>query len=126
MYNTNNFKEWSKSHNSPSRLVSLMENPFKQFSASKISSAVKPMTVVEYRDMLGKLHRIPVRNRTQMREAQAYLSIFKAEERTMKQILAEYPIKWGRIEKRFLPELRREFKSKWNVSSKFVDKIAGY
>lgn len=126
MYKTSEFQTWSKSQNSPSRLAQLMENPFRQFSASKMSSAVKPMTVVEYKDMTGKIHRIPVRNKTQMREAQMYLSIFKAEERTMKQILSEYPVKWGRIEKRFLPELRREFKSYWNVSSKFVDKLAGY
>lgn len=126
MYKTSEFKSWSKTQNSPSRLVSLMENPFRNFSASKISNAVKPMTVVEYRDMTGKLHRIPVRNKTQMREAQMYLSIFKEEERTMKQLLSEYPIKMGRIEKKFLPELRRDFKRIWNVSSKFVDKIAGY
>ena len=66
------------------------------------------------------------RNRKQMREAQLFLSIFKAEERTMKEILNEYPIEMGRIPKRFLAELKRDFKSKWDVSSQFVEKIAGY
>ena len=125
MYNTKEFNGNYKNHNQ-SRLAQLMENPFRQFSASKIGIGKQTQCVVEYTDMLGKLHRFVVKNRKQMREAQMYLSIFKSEERTMKAILSEYPIEMGRIPKRFLSELKREFKSKWDVSSAFVEKLAGY
>ena len=125
MYNTKEFNTNYSKHN-VSRLAQLMENPFRQFSASKIGIGKQTQCVVEYTDMLGKTHRMVARNRKQMREAQLFLSIFKAEERTMKEILNEYPIEMGRIPKRFLAELKRDFKSKWDVSSQFVEKIAGY
>lgn len=107
------------------RLSQLIDNPFRQFAASKMSQAVKPMTIVEYTDLLGTVHRIPVRNRTQMREVQLYLSIFKAEAATVKSIISEYPMTYGRVPKRFLSELKRELKAV-GVDSKFAMKLAGY
>lgn len=119
------FKESIKTGSN--RLGNLIENPFRNFAASKISSAVKPLTVVEYTDMFGKLYRIPVRNKTQMREAQLYLSIFKKECATLKQLVAEYPIVMGRIPKKFLKEFRSDVKSIYpNVRGTFINKLAGY
>lgn len=109
------------------RLGQLIDNPFRNFAASKMSSAVKPMTVVEYKDMFGKLHRIPVRNKTQMREAQLYLSIFKSEEATLKGIIAEFPVSFGRIPKKFMKEFRDEVKNVYpNCGAAFINKLAGY
>lgn len=119
------FKESIKTGSN--RLGNLIENPFRNFAASKISSAVKPLTVVEYTDMFGKLYRIPVRNKTQMREAQLYLSIFKKECATLKQLVAEYPIVMGRIPKKFLKEFRSDIKRIYpNVRGTFINKLAGY
>ena len=119
------FKESIKTGSN--RLGNLIENPFRNFAASKISSAVKPLTVVEYTDMFGKLYRIPVRNKTQMREAQLYLSIFKKECATLKQLVAEYPIVMGRIPKKFLKEFRSDVKRIYpNVRGTFINKLAGY
>jgi len=119
------FKESIKTGSN--RLGNLIENPFKNFAASKISNSVKPLTVVEYKDMFGKVHRIPVRNKTQMREAQLYLSIFKKECATLKQLVAEYPIVMGRIPKKFLKEFRSDVKSIYpNVRGTFINKLAGY
>jgi len=119
------FKESVKSGGN--RLGNLIENPFRNFAASKISSAVKPMTVVEYTDMFGKLYRIPVRNKTQMREAQVFLSIFKKECATLKQLVAEYPIVMGRIPKKFMSEFRKDVKSLYpKCGNEFINKLAGY
>ena len=117
------FKESIKTGSN--RLGNLIENPFRNFAASKISSAVKPLTVVEYTDMFGKLYRIPVRNKTQMREAQVYLSIFKKECTTLKNIIGEYPIVMGRIPKKFMSELRSEL-LEFGLTHKFINKLAGY
>lgn len=117
------FKDFSKSN--PSRLAQMIENPFRNFSASKHSQAVKPMTVVEYKDFFGKVYRIPVRNKTQMREAQLFLSIFKSEMATLKGILSEYPVSYGRIPKKFMKELRNELKP-LGFSNEFINKAAGY
>ena len=40
------------------RLGQLIENPFKNFAASKMSNGRKTMCVVEYTDLLGNVHRI--------------------------------------------------------------------
>jgi hypothetical protein len=119
------FKESIKTGSN--RLGNLIENPFKNFAASKISNSVKPLTVVEYKDMFGKVHRIPVRNKTQMREAQVYLSIFKKECTTLKNIIGEYPIVMGRIPKKFMSEFRNEVKSLYpKCGNEFINKLAGY
>lgn len=125
-YKTNEFKTDSKKHNNSNRMASLMDNPFKQFSASKMSTAVKPMTVVEYKDILGILHRIPVRNRPEMKRVQALLSLLKEESKDIKQIISEYPIKMGKVDKKFLPELKKELKDRFNIKSTLVEKLAGY
>ena len=117
------FKESIKSGSN--RLGNLIENPYKVFSASKMSSSVKPMTVVEYTDLMGRTHRIKCSNRTQMKQAQAFLSIFKKETATVKMILSEYPVSFGRIPKKFLKELRNDLVH-YGFSSKFVNQLAGY
>lgn len=109
------------------RLGSLIDNPVRQFAASKMSSAVKPLTVVEYTDIFGKLHRIPVRNRTEMREAQVFLSIFKKECATLKSIVSEYPIEMGRVPKRFMSEFRKDIKSLYpKCGNGLINKLAGH
>ena len=95
------------------------------FSATKLSNAVKPNTIVEFTDLLGKVHRIKCSNRKQMIEAQSFLGIFKTEAVKVKNILAEYPIVMGRIPKRFMSELRNEL-TPLGFSYSFINKLAGY
>ena len=123
MYKTKEFKDFSK--NAPSRLAQMIDNPFRNFAASKMSQAVKPMTIVEYTDLLGRQHRIPVRNKKQMREVQAYLAIFKQESATVKSIIADYPMSYGRVPKRFMAQLKRELKAV-GIDSKLAERLAGY
>jgi preprotein translocase subunit SecA len=107
------------------RLGQLIENPFKNFAASKMSLGRKTMCVVEYTDLMNKTHRIVCNNRKQMMEAQTFLSIFKKESATIKGIISEYPIVMGRIPKRFLTELRSELKN-YGLSYSFINRLAGY
>ena len=107
------------------RLGQLIENPFKNFAASKMSLGRKTMCVVEYTDLMHKTHRIVCNNRKQMMEAQTFLSIFKKESATIKGIISEYPVVMGRIPKRFLTELRSELKN-YGLSYSFINRLAGY
>ena len=107
------------------RLGQLIENPFKNFAASKMSLGRKTMCVVEYTDLMNKTHRIVCNNRKQMMEAQTFLSIFKKESATIKGIISEYPVVMGRIPKRFLTELRSELKE-YGLSYSFINRLAGY
>lgn len=117
------FKETVKTGGN--RLGQLIENPYKQFSASKISLGRKTMCVVEFTDLFGKKHIIKCSNRKQMIEAQQFLGMFKSESVKVKNILSEYPISFGRIPKRFLSELRSELKV-FGLSYEFINKLAGY
>lgn len=107
------------------RLGNLIENPFKNFAASKMSIGKKTMCVVEYTDLMNKTHRIVCNNRKQMKEAQLFLSIFKKEAASIKGIISEYPVVMGRIPKRFLTELRSELKE-YGLSYAFINRLAGY
>jgi hypothetical protein len=107
------------------RLVQLIENPFKNFSASKMSQGKKTQCIVEFTDLMGKKHIIKCSNRKQMIEAQQFLSIFKSESAKVKNILAEYPISFGRIPKKYMSELRSEL-TELGFSYSFINKLAGY
>lgn len=123
MFKTSEFRDFSKSN--PSRLAQMIENPFRNFSATKLSNSVKPMTVVEFTDILGKKHVIKCANKTKMKEAMAFLSILKQDTATLKQIISEYPISYGRIPKKFMKEFRTELKP-LGFSNEFINKVAGY
>jgi hypothetical protein len=116
------FNEAIKTSN---RLGNLIENPFKNFSASKMSNSVKPLSVVEFTDIFGKKHIIKCANKTKIKEAMVFLSMFKEETTTLKNILSEYPISMGRIPKKFMKELRSELKP-LGFSNEFINKVAGY
>ena len=103
--------------------VSRTEKPiYLNFAASKMSQAVKPNTIVEFTDYTGRKHKVAVRNNTEMKKAMAFFSMFKKESLMIKEIIASYPIKMGRIEKRFLPQVKRELKS-LGLSKKHIDFI---
>lgn len=117
------FKETIKTGSN--RLGNLIENPYKNFAASKMGIGRKTMCVVEFTDLFGKKHIIKCSNRKQMLDAQSFLGMFKSESSKVKNILAEYPISFGRIPKRFMSELRNELKQ-FGFSYQFINKLAGY
>ena len=117
------FKESVK--NGSNRLGNLMENPYKNFAASKMSLGKKTMCIVEFTDLLGKKHIIKCSNRKQMLDAQKFLGMFKSESVKVKNILAEYPISFGRIPKKYMSELRNELKQ-FGFTYQFINKLAGY
>ena len=81
------------------------------FAASKMSNAVEPNTVVVFTDFMGRTHKVAVRNNTEMKKAMAFFAVLKREATNIKQILSDYPVKFGKIEKRFIPQVKRELKA---------------
>jgi hypothetical protein len=117
------FKNFANYGTNP--LGQMIENPFKHFSASKISLGKKTQCIVEFTDLLGKKHTIHCSNRKQMLEAQKFLGMFKGESLKVKNILMEYPISFGRIPKKYMSELRSELKQ-FGFTYSFINKLAGY
>jgi len=123
MFKSLEFRETVKTGGN--RLGQLIENPFRNFSASKMSNSVKPMSIVSFTDIFGKVHTIKCANNTKVKEAMAFFSVLKSDTATLKNILSEYPISYGRIPKRFMKELRNELKP-LGFSNEFINKVAGY
>ena len=117
------FKNWANYGSNP--LGQLIENPYKHFAGSKMKRNSKTACVVEFTDLMGRKHIIVCNNRTQMKNAQSFLSIFKSESAKVKNILAEYPIKLGRIPKKYMSELRSELTA-MGFTYNFINKLAGY
>ncbi len=108
-----------------SRLAQMIENPYLDFAPSKQSLGKKTMCIVEYTDLMGRKHTIRCSNKKQMREAQLFLSIFKSEALKVSQIVSEYPIKFGRIQKSYMSAFRAEMKE-LGFTNKFINEIAGW
>ena len=106
--NTNMTREFNgnyKKHQNTERPIYL------NFAASKMSNAVKPNTVVEFTDFMGRKHKVACRHNGDMKKAMAFFAILKREATNINEIIASYPIKMGRIEKRFLPAAKKELKA---------------
>lgn len=84
------------------------ENPFRQFSASKMSENPRFNVSVEYTNLFGKTIRIQCKTRKAFNEARAFLSIFKTESAKINRILAEYPVKMGKFPKKFHSEIKSD------------------
>lgn len=123
MYKPLEFQSYRKDNES--RLAQMIENPYKNFSATKMSNCVKPLSIVTFTDIFGKVHSIKCANKSKVKEAMAFFSILKADTATLKGILSEYPVSYGRIPKKFLKELRMELKP-MGFSNEFITKVAGY
>ncbi|NDG28192.1 MAG: hypothetical protein EB120_13580 [Proteobacteria bacterium] len=113
---TRQFNETYKKHNSNERPVYLT------FAASKMSNAVKPNTVVEFKDFMGRTHKVAVRNRTEMKKAQSFFAVLKSEAANINRIIAEYPMRFGQVEKKFLPAVKRELRQ-LGLTKKAIDMV---
>lgn len=97
------------------------ENPFKSFSASKMSENPRFNVSVEYTDFLGNTHRIVCKTRKAFNEARQFLSLFKAENTAINRILSEYPVKMGKFPKKFHSEIKSDLTANgFGTISKFI------
>ena len=113
---TREFNGNYKNHNNNERPVYLT------FAASKMSNAVKPNTVVEFKDFMGRTHKGAVRNNTEMKKAMAFFAVLKKESTRINEIIASFPMSYGRIPKKFIAEAKRDLKS-IGLSAKAIDVV---
>jgi len=119
---TNEFNQFTEVSYNTSR----NERPiYKNFAASKMSQCVKPQSIVEFKDFMGRTHKVQVRNNTELKKQMKFFGMLKKESSTIKQIISQYPIKLGKVEKRFLAECKRELKSVLKLTNKQLDIVLG-
>jgi hypothetical protein len=103
---TRQFNEGFKKHNTNN------ERPvYLTFAASKMSNAVKPNTVVEFKDFMGRTHKVACRHNGDMKKAMAFFAVLKKESTRINEIIASYPMSYGRIPKKFLSEAKKDLKA---------------
>ena len=90
-----------------------------------MSDSCKKNTLVEYTDLLGRKHSIPVRTKRQMREAQEFLSMFKRETSDINAIISEYPMTYGKIDEKFVIDCMSELFA-YGLTSPVIEKLIGY
>lgn len=81
------------------------------FSATKMSNAVKPNTLVQFTDFRGRKFNVPVKNRPEMLRTMAFFSELKKESFAISQVLSEYPVSYGKIPTKFHAEIRKQLKA---------------
>jgi hypothetical protein len=81
------------------------------FSASKMSNAVKPNSIVMFKDWMGRSHKVVCRNKPEIKKACEFFSMLKAESAQISRIIADYPMSYGQIDKKFIPAVKRELKA---------------
>ena len=91
--------------------MSTIANPFKNFSASKMSNNPRFNVSVEYTDFMGRIHRIQCKTRKKLVEANQFLKMFKSESVKINSILREYPVSMGKFPKKFHKEIKSDLQS---------------
>ena len=85
-----------------------MNTIYNNFAASKMSNNPKFEVIVTFTDFMGKSHNIVCKTRKKLAEANQFLKMFKTESVKINQILSEYPVKMGKVPKKFHSEIKRE------------------
>ena len=105
--------------------VSRNEKPqYINFSASKMSNSVKPNSCVEFKDFMGRVHIVQVRNNTELKKQMKFFAELKKESLTISQIISSYPMKMGKIEKKFLSEVKKDLRS-IGLNKRMIDLVLG-
>ena len=92
------------------------------FSASKMSNAVKPNSIVMFKDWMGRSHKVVCRNKPEIKKACEFFSMLKAESAQISRIIAQYPMSYGQVTKKFIPSVKAELKA-MGLSSKQIQNI---
>lgn len=123
MKGTLQFQDFRLSTSSPSALARMADNPFKQFAASKVPQrkAGKILAEVAYVDYYGKRHVIACKSKGEMIKARQFFDFFRDEHFAIRDILGEYPRKFGVIPKKWHAEIRKVLKLKFNIRKDRAD-----
>ena len=92
------------------------------FSATKMSNSVKANSIVNFKDFMGRTHKVVCRNKPEIKKACEFFSMLKKESAQITRIISDYPMSYGQIDKKFIPSVKRELKG-MGLSSKQIENI---
>jgi hypothetical protein len=91
-------------------------------AASKMSNSVNPNSIVIFKDFMGRTHKVVCRNKPEIKKACEFFSMLKKESAQITRIISQYPMSYGQVTKKFIPEVKRELKG-LGLSSKQIENI---
>jgi hypothetical protein len=97
---------------------------YRNFAASKFNIPTKPNSIVEFKDFMGRTHKVVCKNNTEVKKQMKFFAELKKESLTINQIISQYPMKFGMIEKRFLNEVKKDLRS-IGLNKKMIDIVLG-
>ena len=92
------------------------------FSATKMSNSVKPNSIVYFKDFMGRQHKVVCRNKPEIKKACEFFSMLKKESAQITRIISQYPMSYGQVTKKFIPEVKAELKG-MGLSSKQIENV---
>jgi hypothetical protein len=119
---TNEFNLYTETAYNTSR----NEKPqYRNFSASKFNIPTKPNSIVEFKDFMGRTHKVVCKNNTEVKKQMKFFAELKKESLTINQIILSYPISMGKVEKKFVSQCRKELKQTLGLSKRAIDIVLG-
>ena len=91
-------------------------------AATKMSNSVTPNSIVIFKDFMGRTHKVVCRNKPEIKKACEFFSMLKKESAQMTRIIAQYPMSYGQVTKKFRPSVKRELKD-MGLSSKQIENV---
>ena len=91
-------------------------------AASKMSNSVNLNSIVIFKDFMGRTHKVVCRNKPEIKRACEFFSMLKKESAQITRIISQYPMSYGQVTKKFIPEVKRELKG-MGLSSKQIENI---
>ncbi len=91
-------------------------------AASKMSNSVNPNSIVIFKDFMGRTHKVVCRNKPEIKRACEFFSMLKKESAQITRIIAQYPMSYGQVTKKFIPSVKAELKG-MGLSSKQVENV---
>ena len=91
-------------------------------AATKMSNAVNPNSIVVFKDFMGRTHKVVCRNKPEIKKACEFFSMLKKESAQITRIIAQYPMSYGQVTKKFIPEVKAELKG-MGLSSKQIENV---
>ena len=91
-------------------------------AASKMSNSVNPNSIVIFKDFMGRTHKVVCRNKPEIKKACEFFSMLKKESAQITRIISQYPMSYGQVTKKFIPEVRKELKG-IGLNNKSIEKV---
>jgi hypothetical protein len=121
-YKTNEFNQYTEVAYNTSR----NEKPqYRNFAGSKFNIPTKPNSIVEFKDFMGRTHKVVCKNNTEVKKQMKFFAELKKESLTINQIILSYPISMGKVEKKFVSQCRKELKQTLGLSKRAIDIVLG-